>query len=142
MPALPEPSTGRLHPHAWDYLFSHVPAMYVKARLRSGRWVGGYYGEHATRGIAAYASSYPERPEVFLTHLVPLDPRTGTWPVDEQGKILLHHDEGLLLSGDRVEHLEVLYPYTDADSEEEADDEGPKAPEEASQTGNGGLSQR
>lgn len=139
---IPEPSRGRLHPYAWDYLFSRMPALYVRARLRSGRWVGGYYGEHETRALAAYATSYPERPEVLLTHRIAVDAQTGDWPLDDEGNIVVRRDEGLLLSGDRIEHLKVAYPYTGGQDEEDADGAGPEAGEEALATSDEGLSER
>jgi hypothetical protein len=47
-------------PTAWDHMFRRSGSCFVRARLKDGTWVGGWYGGRS------YASSYPEPTEVFL----------------------------------------------------------------------------
>jgi hypothetical protein len=44
-------------PRAWDFLFSSRPIGVLRARLRSDRWVGGWFGD------SSYAAGYPEQPQ-------------------------------------------------------------------------------
>ncbi|GAA1585086.1 DUF6338 family protein [Kribbella hippodromi] len=50
----------RSTPTAWDHMFRSSRSCFVRARLKDGTWVGGWYGGRS------YASSYPEPAEVFL----------------------------------------------------------------------------
>ena len=46
-------------PTAWDYLFGAEKVGFLHCRLRSGRWVGGLYGE--AEEITSWASSDEDR---------------------------------------------------------------------------------
>lgn len=45
---------------AWDHMFRHRGSCFVRARLKDGSWVGGWYGSKS------YATSYPEPAELYL----------------------------------------------------------------------------
>ncbi|MEV0971369.1 DUF6338 family protein [Microtetraspora glauca] len=47
-------------PTSWDYAFANRRAGFVRARLKSGRWIGGWYGYNS------HASAYPQTPDLFL----------------------------------------------------------------------------
>ena len=47
-------------PTAWDSLFRGRSSVFVRARLKSGAWVGGWYG------IRSSASAYPNAPDLYL----------------------------------------------------------------------------
>ncbi|MEU8340886.1 DUF6338 family protein [Spirillospora sp. NPDC048832] len=45
---------------AWDHMFRRRGSCFVRARLKDGSWVGGWYGSKS------YATSYPEPAEIYL----------------------------------------------------------------------------
>ncbi|MGH3936424.1 MAG: DUF6338 family protein [Pseudonocardiaceae bacterium] len=47
-------------PTAWDHAFRDRRPCFVRARLKDGSWVGGWYGTRS------YATSYPQQAELFL----------------------------------------------------------------------------
>jgi Family of unknown function (DUF6338) len=47
-------------PTAWDGVFRGRSTGYVRARLKSGTWVGGWYGRRSR------ASAYPNPPDLYL----------------------------------------------------------------------------
>lgn len=47
-------------PTAWDHAFRDRRPCFVRARLKEGSWVGGWYGSRS------YASSYPQPAELLL----------------------------------------------------------------------------
>ncbi|MFE0155519.1 DUF6338 family protein [Nonomuraea sp. NPDC059007] len=47
-------------PTSWDYAFASRRAGFIRARLKSGRWIGGWYGYNS------HASAYPQTPDLFL----------------------------------------------------------------------------
>jgi len=47
-------------PTAWDGAFRERSAGFVRARLKSGTWVGGWYGRRSR------ASAYPNPPDLYL----------------------------------------------------------------------------
>ncbi|ANZ14811.1 DUF6338 family protein [Streptomyces noursei] len=50
-------------PTAWDYAFggrTHTGPRYVRARMKDGTWVGGWYGSRS------YASGHPQEPDLYL----------------------------------------------------------------------------
>ncbi len=52
------PTSG---PGAWDEFFRGRPTGFVRARLKSGAWVGGWYGKQGS-----YASAYPNGADLYL----------------------------------------------------------------------------
>jgi hypothetical protein len=47
-------------PRAWDFLFASRPVGVIRARLKSDRWIGGWFGG------SSYAAGYPEHPQDLL----------------------------------------------------------------------------
>lgn len=54
-------------PTSWDFAFNEHAHVYVRARLHSGTWVGGWYGSQS------YASTFPEPESIFLERAYRLD---------------------------------------------------------------------
>lgn len=50
----------RRTPTAWDHAFQDRHPCFVRARLKDGSWVGGWYGTRS------YSTSYPQPAELFL----------------------------------------------------------------------------
>lgn len=92
-------------PLAWDHLFSRGLDGWVRARLRSGTWIGGAYA--FANGRRSYASGYPDAQKHYLAATVQVDPETGDWLYDDDGQLVLS-DGGLLLKWDDVEYLEFV----------------------------------
>jgi hypothetical protein len=89
-------------PTAWDALFSGEPRGWVLLCLKSGRWVGGEYGEDS------YAAGYPEPADLFLSAEAVVDQAKEDFVRGDDGEpIKLRW--GLLVRWDEVEYLEV-YP--------------------------------
>jgi hypothetical protein len=90
-------------PRAWDDVFSGHPVAWIRIRLKSGGWVGGAFAVDR-RGRGSYAAGYPEQQDLYLAEEAEVDPQTGDFLVDEQGKVRLL-DRGLLVRWDEVEYL-------------------------------------
>ena len=58
----------RRTPTAWDHAFQNRRPCFIRARLKDGSWVGGWYGTRS------YATSYPQPAEVFLESARRMDP--------------------------------------------------------------------
>lgn len=86
-----------LVPTAWDFTFRNRGACFVRARLKDGAWVGGWYGN------ASYAASYPSDGELFLQ---------SAWHLAADGTFLRRVDNsaGLYLRADNVDFLELVEP--------------------------------
>jgi hypothetical protein len=72
-------------PRAWDYLFSTRPDGWVRLRLKSGVWLGGAFATMPD-GSRSYAAGYPEDQDLYLVEAVEVDPKTGSFVLDEEGK--------------------------------------------------------
>lgn len=94
-------------PSSWDHLFVGRGPAYVRLRLRSGGWVGGFWGTHVGRGIDAHAALYPEARDLYLPQVAGVDDQ-GKFVLDEHGDILLY-DEGVLVRWDDVDVLKFTY---------------------------------
>jgi hypothetical protein len=82
-------------PTAWDGIFQDRGPCFVRARLRSGNWAGGWYGERSR------ASAYPQAGDLFLQsqyHLMP----DGTFGDRVTGSA------GLYLRASDIDVLEIL----------------------------------
>ncbi|AZS74838.1 hypothetical protein GTW98_13000 [Streptomyces sp. SID8375] len=81
-------STYDATPTAWDSAFIHRSHCFVRARLKSGRWVGGWYGERS------YASSYPEAADLYLQTAWAVSP-AGRFehPLEQSGGIYIRMDD-------------------------------------------------
>uniref|UniRef100_A0AAU2A9I2 DUF6338 family protein n=1 Tax=Streptomyces sp. NBC_00093 TaxID=2975649 RepID=A0AAU2A9I2_9ACTN len=82
-------------PTAWDKIFQSRGHCLVRARLKSGRLIGGYYGEES------YTSSYPEPADLYLQ---------TAWALSESG-LFEHpqeHSGGIYIRMDDVEVLDFV----------------------------------
>jgi hypothetical protein len=54
---------SRFHPvpTAWDWTFNNRTSCFVRVRLKSGVWVGGWYGT-----VGSCASAFPSMADLFL----------------------------------------------------------------------------
>lgn len=86
-------------PSGWDHLFRDRDACYLRARLKDGTWVGGWYGKHS------YASSFPQAPELYLerSHRRAADGTFG-------GQV--HNTRGLYVRGEDIDILELVDRWT------------------------------
>lgn len=82
-------------PTAWDALFVDRGPCFVRIRLRSGAWLGGWYGGRSN------ASSYPHPADLYLE---------SQWAMTEDGRFgaRLEGTGGVYVSGTDVEVLEIL----------------------------------
>ncbi|RAY12299.1 hypothetical protein DPM19_26715 [Actinomadura craniellae] len=82
-------------PTAWDETFNNRAHCFVRARLKSGEWVGGWYGERS------YASSYPEPPDLYLQ---------TAWAMTKFGRFTnrLEQTDGIYIRIDEVEILDFI----------------------------------
>ncbi|MFB8216122.1 DUF6338 family protein [Streptomyces anulatus] len=82
-------------PTAWDKVFQRRSHCLVRARMKSGLWVGGYYGEKS------YTSGYPEAADLYLQ---------TTWSVSSAGRFEapLPHSGGIYIRMDDVEFLDFV----------------------------------
>jgi hypothetical protein len=92
-------------PRAWDYLFEREPDGYVRLRLKSGRWIAGLFAE--VDGRAPYTAGYPEPQDLLLPATVKIDPETGEFPLDDDGRVQLQRG-ALLVSWEQVEYLQFF----------------------------------
>lgn len=106
--------SGRGAPNAWAYLFRSESEGIVRCRLKSGRWVGGYYG------IGSYASAQGPKRDLLISRAVPfgedgapIAPCGGT--ADSGG---LERRISLLVKWDDIETLE--FTATDGGQQEAA----------------------
>ena len=87
-------------PRAWDFLFGwQRVAGWVRLRTKTGLYMGGYYGE------ASYVAGYPDIQDIYLTRAIEIDPDSGEFGIDSEGKPL-SLPSGLLIRWDEVEYLE------------------------------------
>jgi hypothetical protein len=90
-------------PRAWDELFARGPEGYIRARLKSGQWIAGYFGT-APDGRRSYAAGFPHEQDLLITRRVDIDPETGDYVTAADGKARTL--EGWLLV--RWDELEIL----------------------------------
>lgn len=92
-------------PRAWDYLFQYHIDGWIRCRLKSGSWLGGAYAD--ANGKRSYAAGYPEPQDLYLAASVDVDPETGEFTLDGDGRPRLGPG-GLLLRWEEVEYLEFI----------------------------------
>jgi len=82
-------------PTAWDYYFDKKLARWVRVFLKSGQVVAGLFG------TASFASSFPQKQDLFLEKLLLLD---------EQGMVVgwSAYSSGALVKMEDVERLEFF----------------------------------
>ncbi|MYV52518.1 DUF6338 family protein [Streptomyces sp. SID3212] len=80
---------------AWDQLFQNCPASFVRARLKDGVWVGGWYGDNS------FATGYPRPPEILLELC---------WRMSPDGAFIGPVDgtRGLFINGADIDILEII----------------------------------
>jgi hypothetical protein len=84
-------------PTAWDHVFRDRGASFVRARLKDGTWVGGWYGGES------YATSYPQPPELYLQ---------SAWRMAPDGSFVgrVEGTSGLFVRAEDIDILELLEP--------------------------------
>ncbi|MFF6871087.1 DUF6338 family protein [Streptomyces sp. NPDC012450] len=82
-------------PSAWDRRFRDLPSCFIRARLKDGTWVGGWYGSDS------FATAYPRPPELYLEL---------TWDMGADGSFIscMTKTQGMLLNGADVDVIEIL----------------------------------
>lgn len=85
-------------PTAWDSAFSRRTSCFVRARLNTGIWVGGWYGKQRSR-----ASGYPHAADIFLESAYEMG-EDGSFGPRVQGT------SGLYLRMEDVDVLEFVEP--------------------------------
>lgn len=89
---------------AWEHMFRQQSSCFVRARLKDGKWVGGWYGSKS------YVSCYPYPEQIFLESAWQLLPDGGfARKTEETG--------GLHLSRADTDILEVFKPNVRAPKE-------------------------
>jgi hypothetical protein len=86
-------------PTSWDFVFTGGGPYFVRAKLRDGERVGGYFGDGSS------ASSYPEPQDLYLEE---------AWRLRDDGSFVepLPSSRGLLLRHGDVEILELFDGFT------------------------------
>jgi Family of unknown function (DUF6338) len=84
-------------PTAWDSTFRSRPACFIRAKLKSGPWVGGWYGKHS------HVAAYPNPADVYLE---------SAWEMGGDGSFVrrIENTAGLYLRMDDVEYIEFVQP--------------------------------
>ena len=94
------------HPTAWDWFFDKRNPVFMLIHLRSGKVIGGYYGNDS------FASSFPLDGDLYLRAVYNLDKNLRfTAPVD--------NTRGLLIRKDEYSYIE-LYDVPSAPSKSES----------------------
>jgi hypothetical protein len=100
---------GSPEPRAWDYVWTQpAKTMVVRLRLKSGRWVAGFFG-NVEGAQGSYAAGYPEAQDLFLGLQVKVEPDTGEFIKDGEGFIQpVEGRTALLVRWDEVEYADLL----------------------------------
>lgn len=94
-------------PSSWDHVLVGSGPAFIRARLRSGAWVAGFWGTHESRDVDAHAALYPEPRELFLPQVADVD-AGGEFLTDARGNVQLR-DEGVLVRWDDIDVLKFTY---------------------------------
>ncbi len=84
-------------PTAWDALFLRRGSCFIRAKLRSGAWVGGWYGSSSN------ASAYPQQADLYLESQRHMG-ADGTFGQKISGT------GGVYIKASDIEVLEILEP--------------------------------
>lgn len=99
--------TGRSPaPRAWDHFFVANPDGWMRMKLKSGGWVGGAFARRGT-GPQSYAAGYPELQDLWLSEVVEVNERNGSFILDADGDPV-RRGSGILIRWDEVELLEFF----------------------------------
>jgi hypothetical protein len=74
----------------------------MKAKLRSGEWVGGWYGRAGAE--TSYASGYPYPSDLYLVRSVEIDQESGKFVLNDAGQPY-GVGPAILVRWDEVEYL-------------------------------------
>jgi vacuolar-type H+-ATPase subunit I/STV1 len=87
-------------PKAWDFFFGLGKPCFMLIHLHTGKMIGGLYY------LDSYSSSYPQQKDLYLKEV---------WNITEKGEFLnkIEATEGLLISYDVIEYIELFNPYPD-----------------------------
>jgi hypothetical protein len=85
----------RLTPTAWDHFFNLKEDCFILLHLKNGLMLGGLYT------AKSFASSYPEKEDLYLSEL---------WKLDENGAFRepIENSGGLLISFEEVNFIEIF----------------------------------
>lgn len=93
-------------PRAWDYLWRPGVEGIVRMKLKSGSWLAGVFGTTAS-GKRSYAAGYPEKEDLYVSLQVKVDPVTGAFEQDPDGRpVPVDGSSGLLLRWEEIEYLD------------------------------------
>ena len=104
----------RRHPSAWDYLFGEENAAFVRCRLDTGEWVGGFFtlghwtwdgDTYAPTRTPSYVGTDGESFDLFISDGVHLDQGTGEPLWDDYGR-MARTRTGILVEQPNVAYLE------------------------------------
>lgn len=87
-------------PRAWDSMFSETPRGMMRLKLKSGEWVGGWFGP------GSYAAGYPEPQDLLIESVYRLDSH-GAFETDDSGAPV-PVGSSLLVRWEEVELLEFF----------------------------------
>lgn len=96
-------------PRAWDVVWTR-PGMtvIVRLRLKSERWIAGFYGNVAG-APSSYAAGHPENADLFLGLQIKVDRDTGAFELDGSGAIqAVEGRTSLLVRWDEVEYADLM----------------------------------
>jgi hypothetical protein len=92
-------------PRAWDHVLAPGRTGWVKVKLKSGPWVGGWFGSYGEE--RAYAAGHPYPSDIFLVRTLGIDQRTGAFLVDRSGRPA-EVGPGILVGWDEIEYLKFI----------------------------------
>lgn len=96
-------------PRAWDYVWQLDQDAVIRMRLKSGRWLAGYFATVGSAGTKSWASGYGEDHEdLFLANQIRIDPTTGDFLYTEEGLFDRLDGIGLLVRWDDVEYFDYI----------------------------------
>lgn len=102
------PKLIRPAPEAWDFRFIRSNPCWVRARLKDGKCVGGYFGKLSA------ASSDTDKRDIFIEY---------AWEISENGAFLraIPDTEGIWIRGDDVQMIEFLKDKSASKKKEKSD---------------------
>ncbi|SFA62471.1 hypothetical protein SAMN05444374_1233 [Rhodococcoides kroppenstedtii] len=95
-------------PRAWDHLFHGKRDGWVRLKLKSGTWIGGAYATSDEDNLMSYTAGYPEDQDLFLSTTIDVDPDSGEFILDDDGRARVAPRSGLLVRWEEVEYLQFI----------------------------------
>ena len=93
-------------PRAWDHLFAGRPEGWIRLRMKSGVWLGRAFTRR-TDGTRSYAAGYPEEQDLYVAEAVEVDPETGSFILDGEGKPV-SRGSSILVRWGEVDYLDFI----------------------------------